>query len=305
MHAPMTISINELIRSLAIKLEKKYQDSFLSTQYAWWVVEAITKTKKNALIAQQIITLSAAQQEQLDSWINKQIREHIPLAYLLGSVPFIDATILVEPPILIPRPETENWIAELIGRLRSISEQSFTILDMCTGSGCIAIALAQAFPQATIYAIDIAPHALALAQKNAQLNKISTITFLQSDLFEAIPATLRFDMIIANPPYISYQEWQTLDPSVKEWEDQMALIASDNGLNILRKIIATSPAYIKQNKELAAHHLPQLIVEIGYLQGPTVQQLFQENNFYDTVIEKDLQGNDRIVSGCIHNEVLA
>ena len=175
---------------------------------------------------------------------------------------------------------------------------------MCTGSGCIAIALAQAFSQATIYALDISDHALALAAKNARHNNVSNITFLQSDLFQALPADVRFDMIIANPPYISSQEWQTLDQSVKQWEDQTALIASDNGLSILRKIIELSPSHLKPNPELAAAHLPQLIVEIGHLQGPMVQQLFQENNFYDTVIEKDLQGNDRIVSGCIRNEAL-
>lgn len=302
MSAATKISITELINSVTQKLEQKYSNNFLSTQYAWWVVEAITKTKKAALIAQHEITLSSAQQEQLTSWINKQLHEHIPLQYLIGSVPFIDATILVESPILIPRPETENWVAELISRLRTITNQSFTILDLCTGSGCIAIALAKAFPHATIYAVDISQKAIALAQKNARLNQITSIKFLQSDLFESLPVDLHFDMIISNPPYISAQEWQLLDPSVKEWEDQTALVASENGLQIVRKIIEQASTYLHPHPELIAHHLPQLIIEIGYLQGPAVLKLFKENNFYDTVIEKDLQGNDRIVSGCIYNE---
>lgn len=295
-------TIDDLIRLVATQLKKKYDNNELATQYAWWVVEAITRKKKSELIGQHQLSLTAAQQEQLKSWIDKQLHEDIPLAYLIGSVPFIDATIMVEPPILIPRPETENWVAELIGRLHSISNRKLTILDLCTGSGCIAIALARAFPDATIYAIDISQEALVLARKNATLNKVTSINFIQSDLFHALPQSLRFDLIVANPPYIDPAEWQTLDRSVKDWEDRTALIANENGLGILRKIIEQAPSYLRPHHELIVHHLPQLIVEIGYLQGSSVQRLFQENGFYDTVIEKDLQGNDRIVSGCLYHE---
>lgn len=302
MNETTPIGIHDLIQSIATRLDKKYQNSTLCTQYAWWVLQAITHKNKASLIAHSPILLSAAQAEQLDDWIHRQLHDNIPLQYLLGSVPFLSANILVEPPILIPRPETENWVAELIARLQQLEYQKFTILDMCTGSGCIAIALAQAFPQATIYAADISTQAISLAKKNARYNNVSNIQFIVSDLFDAIPEGMTFDMIISNPPYIAYKEWETLDPSVKEWEDRNALIADQNGLSILRKIITQSSKYLHPHAELKLNHLPQLIVEIGYQQGPEVESLFQEASFYDTVIEKDLQGHDRVVSGCIDNE---
>lgn len=296
------IGIHDLIQSIATRLDKKYQNPTLCTQYAWWVLQAITHKNKATLIAQSSLALSDKQNEQLNDWIHRQLHDNIPLQYLLGSVPFLSAEILVEPPILIPRPETENWVAELIARLQQLEFQKFTILDMCTGSGCIAIALAQAFPHATIYAVDISTQAIALAKKNARHNTIANIQFIASDLFDAIPAGITFDMIVSNPPYIAHKEWETLDPSVKEWEDQNALIADQNGTSILQKIITHAPQYLHPHAELKANNLPQLIVEIGYQQGAIVESLFQEARFYDTVIEKDLQGHDRVVSGCIDNE---
>lgn len=296
------IALPDLIQSIATQLDKRYQNKTLCTQYAWWVIEAITQQKKSSLVAQQIITLTTKQRAQLDDWINQQLNDNIPLQYLIGSVPFISATIVVEPPTLIPRPETENWVAELIARLQQLNYQAFTLLDLCTGSGCIAIALAQAFPQSTIYATDISTQALALAKKNALHNNVSNIKFIASDLFRNIPSTLSFDMIIANPPYIGQQEWHTLEPSVREWEDRVALIADNEGTGILRDIIIRAPNYLNPHQELSAHLLPHLAVEIGCEQGPIIESLFQEAGFCDTVIEKDLQGHDRVVSGCINNE---
>ncbi len=302
MIAEENLSIHDLVRSISNELQKKYKNQTLCIQYAWWVLEAITQKKKTDLLLHHSILLTSHQKEQLRQWVTQQVDDSIPLAYLIGSVPFGDCTILVEPPIIIPRLETETWCLELITRLHNISDQSFTILDLCTGSGCIAIALAKAFPKATIYATDISEDALGLAYKNAEHNNVNNITFLPSDLFTDIPNDLHFDMIISNPPYISFKEWQTVDPSVREWEDDAAHLAAEDGTAILKQVIKDAANYLIPHPEFIAHHIPQLVVEIGHRHAEVVESLFRTAGFCDIVIEKDLQGNDRIVSGCISNE---
>ncbi len=300
MFSTKPIATHELIQRISQKLHKKYPNQVLCTQYAWWALEAITEQPKSKLLLQKQITLTPEQQDTLECWIKNQVENHIPLQYLLGSVPFVECNILVEPPILIPRQETEEWCADLITDLKKLPNQSFRILDLCTGSGCIAIALAKAFPDAKIYSSDISEHALSLAQKNASYNNVH-ITFLSSDLFSNIPSDLSFDIIIANPPYISEQEWYQLDPSVKEWEDTNALVAPDDGIGMVKQIITEATAYLNQNPELVKHNIGQLIIEIGHTQGDAVKTLYHEAGFTNVDIKKDLHGNDRIAVGYINN----
>lgn len=282
---------------MAQQLATKYRDEMLCTQYAWWVLEAITQEKKNSLLLKKTVQLTQDQHNTLHQWIQKQVEDNIPLAYLIGSVPFISCDILVEPPILIPRQETEAWCAQLIKNIKCLSNQSIRILDLCTGSGCIAVSLAKELPTAEIYASDISDDAITLAQKNAEHNGISSITFLSSDLFHDLPRDLRFDIIISNPPYISAHEWHHLDPSVKEWEDNMALVAPDEGIGILKQVIHQSRNFLRPNKKLIEYAIPQLIVEIGHTQGEAVRTLFEKEGFSNVTVQKDLHGNNRIVSG--------
>ena len=113
---------------------------------------------------------------------------------------------------------------------------------------------------------------------------------------------MSFDMIISNPPYISRNEWHTLDASVRAWEDTAALVAHENGTGVIKRIIEQSIHYIKQNDALRREGIPQLVIEIGYQQGPTVAALFQATGIYQSRIEKDLQGHDRIVAGYVVHE---
>ncbi len=296
-------SFQELAHTVAHRLNQKYQDQPLAISYAWWMLETITAQPKAALIATSTLTLSHQEEEKLDIWINEQLQHHRPLQYLIGTVPFGECTIAVAPPTLIPRPETEEWCYTLINSFQKLPQRPLRILDIGTGSGCIAIALARALPTATLYAVDISSDALALAAKNAALNKVPHITFLQSNLFDALPADISFDLIVANPPYIAAEEWDMLDKSVQVWEDKGALIAPDNGLAIVKKIIETAPLYITPNHHLKAQNIPQLVIEIGYKQGPTVASLFQAAHFDTIKVEKDLAGNDRIVMGNMPYEI--
>ncbi len=295
-------TIKALVESVALQLAEKYQDKQLCTQYAWWVLESITLHKKSSLIAKHTVTLSQEQQEKLELWIDKQVKENIPLQYLIGSVPFGDCEILTEPPTLIPRPETEEWCLNLIDRLAHYKTEPLTILDLCTGSGCLAIALAKAFPHATIFASDISESALELAQKNALHNKVSHITFINSDIFNEIPPELKFDIIISNPPYISESEWKEVDASVKEWEDPAALMAPENGLSIIKNIVQSAQFFLKKNNAFKNAAIPQLYIEIGHQQGKAVSKLLKDAGFINIVIEKDLQKKDRVVLGCIADE---
>jgi len=288
-------------RQISKQLQSIYPDSTLCQQYAWWILEAITKKSKTELIAQEIMMLSPEQQKTLNQWIDKLINKKMPIQYLIGSVPFNGIKVLVEPPVLIPRPETEEWCLNLIKQLNLLENKQITILDLCAGSGCIALALAKKFPQATIYASDLSQEAIALIKRNIIYNKISNITALHSDLFVAIPLEMKFDLIVSNPPYISLHEWKQLDESVTMWEDSSALIAGDDGLSIIEKIINRTPQFIKPNSEIKQKNIPQLIIEIGHQQGQAVMKLMEQAEYNNILIHKDLEQKDRTVSGRVDN----
>jgi release factor glutamine methyltransferase len=262
------------------------QSTNLSTQQAWWLLEFVTEKSRIQLqFAMEQITLD--QQQKLDVCIKQIAIEHKPLAYILGWVPFLDLKILVTPPTLIPRPETESWVNELIQALNIHKADSLTILDIGTGSGCIALSLAQAFPHAQVYALDIAQSALTLAQQNAGLNNISNIAFLQSDIFSNLPAALKFDLIVSIPPYIDPAV--QLDRSVATWEDHGALFASNQGMDIIEQIAQQAHNYLKKNNELDF----QLVIEFDACQGMLVKKLLEKSKFAQVRINKDQFDRDR------------
>jgi len=291
----------KLSRQVEKILQKRYKDPVLCNQYAWWILEKITDKKQSELISLGAISLTRKQIATLEKWIDKQVAQHIPLQYLLGSVQFDDIEILVEPPVLIPRPETEEICYKIIELIKKIDDKKITILDIGTGTGCIALTLAKAIPRSTVYATDISDKALRLAEKNAKHNNISNVTFLQSDVYKNIRKDITFDLIVSNPPYISPEEWTTLDKSVTKWEDQKALVANNKGLAIIEKIVLQAPQFIKPNKQMSDKKIPQLIIEIGYKQGDLVAKLFEKAGLADIRIEKDLEQKDRFVTGRLMN----
>lgn len=292
-------SIFVYIQTIAHKLHDRYQDPVLCEQYSWWMVQAITKKNAAQLVAHPSLQLSKEQKQQLNEWIDKQINEYIPLQYLIGSVPFNDVTITVRPPILIPRPETEEWCINLIEKIKKTSLTTFNVLDVCTGTGCVALALAKAFGNANILATDILQNALDLARENAALNKITNISWLQSDLYTNVSEKNNFDLIVSNPPYIDPKEWQTLDPSVTHWEDKNALIAPDHGFDIIKKIIMGAADHLRYNKIIHDNNIGQLWIEIGHQQGDRVHQLMKEHGFTRIRVEKDMEKKDRVVIGSL------
>ena len=267
-------------------IQKIVETTKISAQQAWWLLEFVTN-KSRTQMQYTPTELSKDQQKNLDACIEQISIHHKPLAYILGWVPFLDLKLTVQPPTLIPRPETEAWVDKLISMIKDSKAENLRILDIGTGSGCIALSLAQAFPTAHVYALDIAHSAIDLAQKNAVYNKISNVTFLQSDLFSNLPKNLQFDLIVSNPPYIN--PTVQLEASVAAWEDHGALFAENCGMQIIEKIIQQAHLYMKKNDALNF----QLVIEIDASQGDTVKKLLEKLHFKNIKMKKDQFDRDR------------
>jgi release factor glutamine methyltransferase len=291
----MNKSLIDLVTHHAHELSlKTHERPEASIQLIWWMLEALTHNSKTQLLLNKTIPNEHIC-KNLELWINRYINEHMPIQYLIGSVPFIKSTILVEPPILIPRPETEAWVYDLCSLLSAYRHYNLTIADIGTGSGCIAIALAQFFPNAQIYALDCDPQALELTRKNCILNNITNITTLHSDVLNAVEK-IQFDIIISNPPYIPEHEYVLLEPRVRTWEAHHALTADDNGLAVISKIIIQAYKLTHQQKSLYPA-IPRLILEIGYNQGASVSTLMSNAGFKNVICLLDYDNNDRVVYG--------
>lgn len=285
------MNIDEVINYIYKKL--KDANELNAMQKAWWIIEAVTKKNQTQLLAEKNFFLSEIELSKVDLFLKKYINNHMPLQYLIGTVPFLDLEILVESPVLIPRPETEYWCHELITILKKLENKKIEILDMATGSGCIALAIAKALPEASVFGVDISSKAITLAKKNLSHNKITNVNFIESDLFENI--NKKFDLIVTNPPYIDENLYEKLDLSVKNWEDSRALICNDEGLKIIKQIIKDSHNFLKFNDEFFKKKVPQLVIEIDCNQASAVKECLIQNQFFNVEINKDLQGKDRVV----------
>ena len=222
----------------------------------------------------------------------KRAGGHEPIAYLTGKTEFYSLELNITGDCMIPRPETELLVQRAIEFLRTRRGLQF-VCDLCTGSGCIAVAVAKNFPDARVMATDISAAALDVAAKNVEKHQLTErITLLQGDLFEPLVRQLdvdQFDLIVCNPPYVSAAEYEALDKNVKDYEPRIALFAGDDGLDIYRKIIAKADQYLKPQAAL--------ILEIGYAQGTAVRELLEQTGAFGEIkVEKDVHDNDRIVT---------
>jgi release factor glutamine methyltransferase len=297
MHKP---NILQFIQTITAALQACCQDKLCAEQEAWWLIEKATNSSKTDLLTKRDLFITQEQQAQLTDWVAQRVKDNKPLAYILGSVPFCDLEILVQPPILIPRPETEEWVSWLIDILRKEQVENITILDLCCGSGCIGLALAKAFPKCKVLGIDINPQAIKLSIENKKHNKIKNIDFIQSDLYQNLPHDFKCDLIVSNPPYLTNAELNALDPAVKNWEDHSALVAQNEGMYFYDKIFKESSKYINPiidpiSKQIKTT-IPQIVVEIGPAQKDMPGSL-KPYKFKKVTVYNDMQGKNRWV-GC-------
>ena len=268
-------------------------DNRTATQEAYWLVAKTVNKPTSYLISNRSAPLTAQQEAWLATALNDRITGHKPLGYILGSVPFCSLEIPIEPPILIPRHETEEWVDELI---RLIPHNiPLTVLDLCTGSGCIALAIGKHRPFVSIVGIDILPQAVALAQKNKELlAPLPNVTFMESDLYTNL-TSYSFDMIISNPPYLAASEWNDLDAGVRNWESPLALVSDEHdGADLYRRIIQQASQYLAPRNE-QNKNLPELVLEHGHQQSEIVGQILTSHGFSIQKHKIDLFDKARVI----------
>jgi len=239
--------------------------------------------------------LSSEQIHTIERVVSRRI-DREPLQYVLGSVDFLGLKLHVGPGVLIPRPETELMTEYAIKKVGAIRESPLHILDLCTGSGCVALALAHEFTDAKVYGIDKSETALSYARKNAELNRVMNVAFVRGSLFEPFknppesPSELiSFDLIISNPPYIKTGDIKDLQPEISRWEPMDALDGGADGLDYYRAIIPDARNFLKENG--------MLVLELGIDCSRPVTEMLREAGFSATESINDLAGIERIAVG--------
>jgi release factor glutamine methyltransferase len=224
----------------------------------------------------------------IDQFVRRRLTRE-PLQYILGYTEFYGIKIILGTGVLIPRPETELLVEAAIKIVSEFKGGSskFKIIDLCTGSGCIALALAQRFPDAEVYGTDISEAALQYAEENARTNSITNATFLKGSLFNSLKKNLRFDLIISNPPYIRRQDIKDLQPEIKDWEPVEALDGGEDGLDYYRAIIPEAGNYLKKHG--------YLMFELGIHQAKAVKKMAEDEGFGNISLIKDYAGIDRML----------
>jgi len=229
--------------------------------------------------------LEASELERIRSMVERR-RKREPVAYLLGYRDFYGRRFEVDQAVLIPRPDTETLIDRALVLL-PLGEVS-RALDLCTGSGAIAITLAAERPALAVIATDISKDALRVADRNASsLGVQERVTFFEGDLFDALPKAQHFAIITANPPYIPAPEIPTLQPDVAEWEPDLALSGGEDGLDICRRLLAAAPSFLEPSG--------RLLMEIGVNQASSVTELCEGvSGLRPECVHRDLGGIPRV-----------
>ena len=218
------------------------------------------------------------------SWIQRLIKNE-PLQYITGTIEFYGLELMITPAVFIPRPETERVVDIALQILKTVISPK--ILDVGTGSGCIAIALANELPEASVTGIDIDPNMLKVAQKNADLHKINNIIFKQMDIQKEIPKE-SYNLIVSNPPYIPLNEISDLEKNIKDFEPRIALTDGADGLTFYHRLASVASKILHSNG--------YLIMEVGQGNHPQkALKLFKNNAFVSNKLIQDYNGDDRVL----------
>ena len=218
-------------------------------------------------------------------------RAREPVAYILGEREFYGRTFRVDRRVLVPRPDTETLIDVALTRTRARS-MSLRVLDLCTGSGCVAITLGRERPTSSVFAGDVSPDALAVARDNALRLGAYNVAWRQGDLYAAVSEPERFDLVTANPPYIAVADFPTLMADVRDHEPRLALDGGDDGLALLRRVVDGAPARLVSPGGVLA-------VEVGAGQAAAVVELFERGGLSGIEVQRDYARIERVVSGML------
>ena len=228
-----------------------------------------------------------------EEWIQKRT-QRIPLQHIIGHAPFMAYEFYVNEHVLTPRADTEVLVEETFAAVKQMVSEKIQILDMCTGSGCIAVSLTCMAQEAAIpcqvTAADLSEEALLVAQKNNEALCEGRVQLIHSNLFEALPDTKEFDIIVSNPPYIKSEEIDGLMPEVRDHEPRMALDGKEDGLYFYRKLAEDGWHFLKKGGKM--------LLEIGYDQGVSVPEILKNCGYSQIQVIQDLAGLDRVVTAC-------
>ena len=240
-----------------------------------------------------LLNLDKSLSDDEEKLFNKFIEERLsnrPIAYIVENREFMGLDFYVKEGVLIPRPDTEVLVEEVIELCKD--KGPINILDIGTGSGAITVSLAKYLVNAKITSVDISDIALEIGEKNAQSNDVDDrITFIKSDLFTNIDKDMKFDIIVSNPPYIKKEVIETLDKQVKDFEPYNALEGGIDGLDFYRAITTQGKNYLNKGGILA--------YEVGHDQSEDVSKLMEKDGYTNIYTRKDLQQIDRVVIGSV------
>jgi release factor glutamine methyltransferase len=274
----------EKLRELAQNLEREgLSDAAREAELLLTAILKISKAELHSFPPD----IPDAESREIDTLASRRIQGE-PLQYIIGHVEFWGLRIHVGKGVLIPRPETELLVEETIKIVEALHEKPLRILDLCTGSGCIALSLAKSIPGAYVYGIDKSALALSFANRNAEENGIRNIRFIQGDLFAPVGPDAEFDCIVSNPPYIRRADIPALQREIA-FEPVEALDGGADGLDFYRKILTEAPRHLRQNG--------LLVLESGFDQSEDIRKLAIEAGFRDIHFIKDYAGIYRIFVG--------
>ena len=252
--------------------------------FSYLIIEKLTGFSRTEVYVNKNTLFSVEQQHEIESFIEK-LKKYVPIQYILGETEFYGLPFYVNESVLIPRPETEelvDWICT-----ENNKSQGLQILDIGTGSGCIALSLKHEFPNSVVNGFDISEKALETAQRNATRNKLE-VNFRIVDILNTPDTASKWDIIVSNPPYITENEKDDILPNVLEHEPHLALFVTDNDPLLFYRKIA-----IFARQHLQPHG--KLYFEINRTQGKQCVDLLTGMGFQNIVLRKDISGNDRMV----------
>ncbi len=288
------MTIKELKRTFHQELHsiypKKEIDSFSNL-----LLEDRMLLKRIDIALNPNLEISSSDKDYFSNTI-EELKREVPIQYIIGHTEFYGLKFYVNKNVLIPRPETEELITWILDKTKKNREnkndESIKILDIGTGSGCIAIALAKNISNSKIWALDISNEALNTAKKNAELNHVN-IQFLEKDILETESLPLKFDIIVSNPPYVRELEKKEIKNNVLNHEPHMALFVKDKDpLLYYDKILDFAKEHLNQKG--------QLFFEINQYLGTKTLELITQNNFQNIELQKDVFGNDRMIRSTLN-----
>lgn len=285
-------TIGEVFMSWREALQSLYDPKEIEA-IALLVTETVCGLSRAKIKAFPETVLPAGAQEKLNA-ILKELKTGKPVQYILGETEFFGLTFKVNPSVLIPRPETEELVEWAIASARELSAETGSILDIGTGSGCIAVSLKKNLPEYKVSAIDISPNALQTARENAKINE-TEINFIKADILQPdlLPGE-KFSIIVSNPPYVTLRDKTLMHRNVVDFEPHTALFVPEDDPLIFYKAIA----------DFARFHLCPgglLLFEINESYGEALVELLTQKSFRNIELRRDITGRDRMIKASIDN----